>query len=100
MLSWARYSDSADDFFLRIKKKGQAKMVFAMTIREALDARAGRAVTNAEFWGFLKCLVILHFDFQNGEVSRDGETIGDRLRLLFATQPATNATRLCERLIP
>jgi NACHT domain-containing protein len=102
VLSWARYSDNADDFFLRIEKKdfsSQARAAFVKTIRDTLNSYAGRSVTSTELWDFLKCLVILHFDFQNGESSRDGEVIRDRLRLLFADQPATSAARLWEHLI-
>jgi hypothetical protein len=83
VLSWARYSDSADDFFLRVEKKdfsSEAKVAFVQTIRDALASHTGRAVSNDQLWEFLKCLVIIHFDFQTVEVSRDTEAVRDRLR--------------------
>lgn len=103
VLSWARYSDSADDFFLRIKKKdfsSKEKIAFVQTVRDALDAHADQPVTNDELWHFLKCLIILHFDFQTAEVSRDAETTRDRLRMLFADEDVADRTgRFWDHLI-
>jgi hypothetical protein len=102
VLSWARYSDNADDFFLRIEKKdfsSEAKAAFVNTIRDTLTAHAGRPVSNDELWEFLKCLLILHFDFQTVEVSRDAEAARDRLRALFADDPENRAGQLWDHLI-
>ncbi len=102
VLSWARYSDSADDFFLRIEKQdfsSEEKIAFVQTVRDAFTVHVGRAVSNDELWKFLKCLVIVHFDFQNVEVSRDTEAVCDRLRALFADAPETRAAELWNHLI-
>lgn len=102
VLSWARYSDSADDFFLRIEKKdfsSEAKIAFVQTIRDALTAHAGRAPASEELWGFLKCIVIIHFDFQTVEVSRDAEATRDRLRSLFVDDPESRARQVWDHLI-
>ncbi len=102
VLSWARYSDSAKDFFLRIEKKdfsSESKVAFVQTIRNALTAHAGRALTHDELWEFLKCLLIVHFDFQTAEVSRDAEAVRDRLRALFADDPESRAVQLWDHLI-
>ncbi|MDD5279505.1 ATP-binding protein [Acidithiobacillus sp.] len=102
VLSWARYSDSADDFFLRIEKQdfsSSEKIAFVRTIRETLMAHAGRAVSNDELWNFLKCFVIIHFDFQNFEVSRDAEAVRDRLRTLFTDALERRAAELWDHLI-
>lgn len=102
VLSWARYSDSADDFFLRIEKQdfsSSTKIAFVQTIRETLTAHAGRAVSNDELWNFLKCFVLIHFDFQNVDVSRDAEAVRDRLRALFADSLESCAAELWNHLI-
>ncbi|MEK7917657.1 ATP-binding protein [Burkholderia contaminans] len=102
VLSWARYSENADDFFLRIEKKdfsSDAKVAFVQTIRDALTSHTGRAVTNGELWAFLKCLIITHFDFQNVEVSRDREAVRDRLRALFTDDTESRARQLWDHLI-
>jgi hypothetical protein len=102
VLSWARYSESADDFFLRVEKRdfsSAAKVAFVTVIRDALTAHAARPVTPDELWRFLKCLVIVHFDFQNAEVSRDAEATRDRLRVLFEDDAANRAAQLWDHLI-
>ncbi|HWX65422.1 MAG TPA: hypothetical protein VNZ27_03240 [Rhodanobacter sp.] len=102
VLSWARYSDSADDFFLRIEKKdfsSEAKVAFVQTIRNALAAHVGRSLTHDELWEFLKCLLIIHFDFQTAEVSRDAEAVRDRLRALFTDDPESRAGQMWDQLI-
>lgn len=102
VLSWARYSENADDFFVRIEKKdfsSETKIAFVQTVRETLTARAERAVTNDELWNFLKCLVIIHFDFQNAEASRDADAARDRLRSLFVDDAVARAGALWSHLI-
>jgi NACHT domain len=102
VLSWARYSDTADDFFLRIEKKdfsSETKLAFVQAIRATLDAHAGRPVSNDELWRFLKCILILHFDFQTPETSRDAEATRDRLRVLFVDEPEPRARALWDHLI-
>lgn len=102
VLSWARYSESADDFFLRIEKtdfSSEAKIAFVQAIRDALAAHTGRAVSNDEFWQFLKCLLIIHFDFQTIQVSRDAEAVRDRLRALIADDTESRARQLWDHLI-
>jgi len=102
VLAWARYSNSAHDFFVRIEKKdfsSEAKVAFVRTIRDALDTHAGRTVSREELWAFLKCMVIVHFDFQTPEVSRDGEAVRDRLRAVFVDEEGDRAVQLWDHLI-
>lgn len=102
VLAWARYSDTADDFFLRIEKKdfsSETKLAFVQAIRTTLDTHTGRPLSDDELWRFLKCLLILHFDFQTPEVSHDAEATRDRLRVLFADEPEPRARALWDHLI-
>lgn len=102
VLQWARYSDSADDYFRRIEKKdfsSDAKIKFVSDIRSIIDAHVGAAVADVELWSFLKCFVVLHFDFQNGEASRDTQTTVDRLQRLTIDAARSQASHLWDHLV-
>ncbi|CAH2786413.1 MAG: hypothetical protein CBARDCOR_4067 [uncultured Caballeronia sp.] len=102
VLSWARYSESAGDFFLRIERRdfsSEAKIAFVQTIRDVVTTYIEGPVAHEELWKFLKCLLVIHFDFQNVEVSCDGEATCDRLRTLFTDDMENRARQLWDHLI-
>jgi hypothetical protein len=73
VLTWARNSSTAPAFLGRIGKDrlaNQAHREFVSLVRSKLGTSHGKAVSDDDFWGFLKSMVILHFDLQE-EGSRD-----------------------------
>ena len=50
------------------------------TVRTVLTAHVGREPTHDEVWRFLGSFVIIHFDFQSGDASRDTAGAIDRLK--------------------
>jgi hypothetical protein len=77
VLVWAEHSPDTADFLQRMQEghySHKDKQSFVTTIRMVLTAHAGRALTDQEFWRFLKCFVIVHFDFQaGGGIARRGD---------------------------
>jgi hypothetical protein len=73
VLTWARTSMNADDFFKRINQPrlaNQKQRSFVQLIRSKLDGYSRSSVTDDEIWNFLRSMVILYFDFQR-DGSRD-----------------------------
>jgi hypothetical protein len=73
VLTWARNSSTAPAFLGRIGKDrlaNQAHRDFVSLVRSKLESSHGKAVSDDYLWGFLKSMVILHFDLQE-EGSRD-----------------------------
>ncbi|MFN8343517.1 MAG: ATP-binding protein [Spirosomataceae bacterium] len=63
LLDWAKSKVSADDFFLevnRITRKQTALKVFADVLQKA---NGGTALPSERLWQFLRCLVLIEYDF-------------------------------------
>jgi hypothetical protein len=87
ILTWATYSTDGQHFRERIEKGDYShkdKLAFVNTVRAVLTAHAGRVPTDDGIWRFLGSFVIIHFDFQSGEASRDAMSVVDRLKGLLA----------------
>jgi hypothetical protein len=72
-LTWARNSNTADDFMMRTNTPrlcSQWQRNFVNLIHQKLNESAGYKVSDVDLWKFLRSMVILHFDFQNAS-SRD-----------------------------
>ena len=72
VLSWARESTSAKDFFKRIEQSGlshKSSRDFITTVKEALAESIGKLPTDDDLWSFLKHFVILRFDLEKEESS-------------------------------
>jgi hypothetical protein len=100
VLTWARNSSTAAAFLGRIGKEQlshQSHRDFVSLIRFKLAATHGQAVSDDDLWGFLRTMVILHYDLQE-EGSRDRAHIINCL--LHALQPGTSpgASDLLSRL--
>jgi hypothetical protein len=67
VLTWATYSTDGRDFRERIEKGDSSR---------------------DELWRFLGSFVIIHFDFQSGDASRDAAGVVDRLKGLLALRIA------------
>lgn len=84
VLTWARNSATASDFVTRLavpKLASNQQRTFLTLIRTILDAHVQRPITDEELWRFLRSMVILHFDFQDGG-SRD---YASAIHLLLST---------------
>src|SRR5690606_7680996 len=102
VLTWAAESIDGDHFLERIGKKDfahQDKRAFVKTIRAHLAKHLGRALDTDELWRFLKDFVILHFDFQVGDGSRDAASVVDRLGRLLSPAQRSQAGRIWDNLI-
>jgi len=87
VLTWATYSTEGRDFQERIQKGDYShkdKQEFVDTVRTVLMAHVERKPTDDEVWRFLSSFVIIHFDFQSGDASRDTAGVVDRLKGLLA----------------
>ncbi|MGY6707081.1 MAG: hypothetical protein ACXIVF_02040 [Rhizobiaceae bacterium] len=102
VLSWAAESIDGDHFLERIRKKDfshQDKRDFVETIRTHLARHLGRALSADELWRFLKGFVILHFDFQAGDGSRDAANVIDRLERSLLPAERIQSGRIWDNLI-
>ena len=73
-LLWAQHSANAADFFDRLRRNrvSSASMrTFVDSISSAIAKSAGRQPREEETWQFLKHLVIIPFDFERADASRD-----------------------------
>ena len=80
VLDWARTSESATEFKkIEIKGFSSAQMRrYVQVFRNLLTPSAGREISNEELWQFLRCLVVLYFDFEHSG-SRDATIVWNRL---------------------
>lgn len=88
VLSWARHSVTAQDFFNRIQQPGlssESSRTFVSAIKDGVKEICGHNPTEDDIWLFLKHFVILHFDFEQEERSRDYHHVLERLA--FALRP-------------
>ena len=102
VLTWATYSTNGRDFRDRIEKGDYShkdKQTFVMTVRAILTAHVGREPTDDELWKFLACFVVIHFDFQSGDASRDAAGVIDRLKGLLSAANRGDAARIWDHLV-
>ena len=102
VLNWAAHSINGDDFVSRIKKKDFShadRGAFVQTIQNVLAKHVGRAIINNELWGLLRSFVIIHFDFQSEQSSRDVVSVIDRLRGLLPLSQRNEANRVWDHLV-
>jgi hypothetical protein len=100
VLTWARNSSTALAFLGRIGKDrlaNQAHRDFVSLVRSKLGASHGKAVSDDDLWGFLKSMVILHFDLQE-EGSRDRAHAVNCLQHALQPGASTGAAELFSRL--
>jgi len=66
LLEWARHSESAEDYFTKINKKGfasNAKKAKLQVIRKHLQtSNNNKPISDESFWGFLKHFHLLPYD--------------------------------------
>src|SRR5579884_1946518 len=102
VLTWATYSTSGLDFRDRIEKGDYShrdKRAFVVTVRSVLATYVGREPTDDELWKFLGSFVIIHFDFQSGDASRDAAGVVDRLKGLLTPANRGDAARIWDHLV-
>jgi hypothetical protein len=102
VLNWAEHSPDAKNFRERVTARDYShkdKKAFVETIEKILFAHTGRNVTDEELWKLLKAFVIIHFDFQSEERSRDALNVVDRLSITLATDARSFAPRIWDHLI-
>ena len=74
VLRWARESSDGADFAKRLGKKqfsNHEMREFVHTIVQIVEEDKKEDVDNDRLWNFLRCLVLIHFDFQSGDASRE-----------------------------
>lgn len=101
VLTWAAESVDGDHFFERIQKKDfshEDKRAFVEAVTTLLAAHTARPLTNDELRGFLKSFVIIYFDFQSGENSRDAANVIDRLSGFLPPPDRHEAPRIWDHL--
>jgi len=102
VLNWAVHSSNSDDFFQRIKKKDFShadREAFVQTIQNVLTRHIGRGTANDELWNLLRTFVIIHFDFQSEQSSRDVASVIDRLRWFLPLDQRNHAGRVWDYLV-
>ncbi|MFN3233159.1 MAG: hypothetical protein ACE363_13535 [Alphaproteobacteria bacterium] len=102
VLKWARTSADAEAFFDRITKPDFShtdKSAFVADVRHILKERLGAVPEDEELWKLLKSFVVLHFDFQSDDASRDSALVIDRLAAQLAPENKANAGQLWETLV-
>jgi hypothetical protein len=102
VLNWATQSANADDFFGRITKKDFShaeKRDFVDTIRTILETHITRPIESEELWNFLRVFVILHFDLNLQDRSRDAAAVIDRIRDLLKESTPQQAPAVWAYLI-
>ncbi len=102
ILAWAAHSTDAAHFMERIGQPDfshRDKQTFLTITRAILETHCGRALHDDELWRFLKSFVIVHYDFQTGDSSRDRGNVVDRLRGLFDPAERGQANRIWDHLV-
>jgi hypothetical protein len=102
VLTWATHSADAEGFFQRIEKRDFShaeKREFVEVVRSILMAHVGRAATNDELWRFFRSFVILHFDLNLEERSRDSGAVVDRIRDLLSQDAPQQAAAVWGYLV-
>jgi len=101
VLSWARNSANAADFFTRLEQEHLASKTygsFVSLIRAKIDSHTNESVGDHELWQFLRSMTILHFDFLN-DGSRDKAYIIEMLKSLLSSDKLHGELDLFKTLI-
>jgi hypothetical protein len=102
VLSWAEHSTDAGHFFERIAQGDYShadKQSFVAGIDQILASHAGRPIEREELWRFLKCFVIVHYDFRSAAASRDEANIVERLKGLLPPERRGEASSIWDHLV-
>ena len=102
VLKWASDSTDGKHFRERIEKgdfSHKDKQAFVGTVRKILTQHAGWQLGDDEIWRFLASFVIIHFDFQTGESSRDAASVIDRLKGILSAANRGQASRMWDHLV-
>lgn len=100
VLRWARNKADAEDFLSDIAKIANKKMQrFVQIVRSALDTANGGAVSDLHLWQFLRHLVLMPFDFDREDGSRDRLHAVERLAQVLAPVDVPRATDLWYALV-
>lgn len=102
VLNWAAHSINGSDFVERIERKDFShadRQTFVQTVRDVLAVHIGRVPSPNELWGLLRCFVIVHFDFQSEQSSRDSASVIDRLQWILAPGQRDQAGRVWDHLV-
>lgn len=86
---WASHSTDGQHFRERIEKGDYSHK----------DKQAFVETVDDEIWRFLASFVIVHFDFQSGEASRDAANVVDRLKGMLSPANRGLASRIWDHLI-
>jgi hypothetical protein len=100
VLTWARSSANATDFLSRVSQGGlsnKTQRSFVELIRSKLNACAGSKISDDDLWGFLRSMVILHFDLQQ-DASRDYSYVVEILSHVLPPEKKAEAPRLFSKL--
>ncbi len=102
VLRWAEHSSNGNDFLERIQKADYShndRRGFVETVQKALTQVAARPITPDELKRFLASFVIVHFDFQSGNASRDEANAIDRIRSILAPDRRGDAESIWNTLV-
>ncbi|MGB9367324.1 MAG: ATP-binding protein [Xanthobacteraceae bacterium] len=102
VLKWAEHSTDAQHFFERIEQgdySHQDKRSFVADARSILEAHAKRSLSADELWRFLKSFVIVYYDFQSAESSRDEIYVIERLKGVLTPEHRDQARRIWDHLV-
>lgn len=102
LFSWAGHSINGEHFVDRIEKEDFShadKRAFVQTVRNILTKYIGRALTNDELWSVLRSFIIIHFDFQSEQSSRDAANVIDRLQGLLTPDQRNQAGQIWDHLV-
>jgi hypothetical protein len=100
VLTWARNSSCAAAFHGRVGQQGLSHRnhrEFIAPARSMLDAAQAGPVSDDDLWGFLRSMVVLHFDLHAGG-SRDATHAINCLKQVPQPGPGAGAAELFSRL--
>src|SRR5262249_38520782 len=100
VLTWARNSSNATAFLGRIGQQGLSHKnhrEFVALVRSRLAAAHSQPVADEDLWGFLRSMVILHFDMHAGG-SRDATHAVNCLQQVLQPGSGPGAADLFSRL--
>jgi hypothetical protein len=92
ILEWARVHRTSRSFYIQVGKF-RAKQKVLDDLSKALDIGASQHIGQDRLWQFLRCLVILSFDFDS-TVSRDSIACWNALRTVVRRQSPQHAVTL------
>ncbi|HEU0120850.1 MAG TPA: hypothetical protein VFQ91_10020, partial [Bryobacteraceae bacterium] len=102
VLTWASHSTSGLHFRERIEKGDYShrdKQTFVTTVRNVIKQHAAREIEDDELWHFLASFVIIHFDFELDDQSRDTSASIERIREMLSPDALSSARSIWDHLI-